>query len=120
MTSCPSEQDIAGLLADALGASARDAAAQHIQRCATCQAKLAQLTEADGAVWRRAQHHSQASDGEEKIIQRLKGKPHWSPSSFGFDPLETPRAESLGKLAARAGIDAPPDVPGYEILGLLG
>jgi serine/threonine protein kinase len=74
----------------------------------------------DGAVW-RAQHHAPTSDGEEEIIRRLKGKARGSASSFGFDPLETPRADlTPGKRAARAGTDSPPDVPGYEILGLLG
>ena len=57
MTLCPSDEKLAGLLADALSTAERDALAQHVEGCASCQEKLARLTEtSDAETWQRAEH----------------------------------------------------------------
>ena len=57
MTPCPSDEKLAHLLADALSTTERDALAQHVEACASCQGKLARLTEiSDAEMWQRAEH----------------------------------------------------------------
>ena len=55
MTFCPSDERLLDLLADALSASERDSLAGHVERCASCQEKLAGLagTPETGA-WRHS------------------------------------------------------------------
>lgn len=121
MMLCPSDETLARLLADALSATEQDALAQHVEACAACQAKLAQLTEIPGAqLWQRAEHLSPLS-GEEEIVRRLKlARP--SVVRFSPDPVEVPTLDSvLGKPAAAANIDFEiPFVPGFEIIEVLG
>jgi serine/threonine protein kinase len=122
MTFCPSDEKLAGLLADALGPAERDALAGHVEGCASCQARLARMTGArDRETWRRAEHPPRDSRAEEEMVRRLKRMPSWlAPTG----PM--PAARSAGP-SPDTGIRRPaavgcewPVVPGYEILGELG
>ena len=64
---CPSEQQLAGLLADALSTADRDSIAQHTDGCASCQERLASLTENHDAhsQWPSGGHRSRGSEAEE-------------------------------------------------------
>jgi serine/threonine protein kinase len=105
MTLCPSDQEFAGLLEEALGTADRDALAQHVEECISCQKRLARLTGAtDAEMWRRTDHPPRGSTAEAAMMQRLKRRPPWLTRS---DPLQAVDHER-------------PSVPGYEILGELG
>ena len=102
MTSCPSNEKLSELLADASGTVERDALVRHVEGCASCQEQLARLTETlDTEMWRRAEQPRQGLGAEEEMMRRLKRMPSWS-------------VPALPPQAAR------PAVPGYEILGELG
>jgi serine/threonine protein kinase len=111
MLSCPADDILTGLLADALTTAERDTLARHVEECAPCQKRLARLTGSpDTELWRRAEHPTQGSEDEDGMVRRLK---RLSPSS-------TVRAQRPGP-PTRAGTEAePPAVPGYEVLGELG
>ena len=54
MISCPSDEELTGLLADTLGTAERDALARHVEGCTSCQAQLGRLTATlDLEAWRR-------------------------------------------------------------------
>ena len=56
MTFCPSDEQLAGLLADTLSTVERDALVRHVEECTPCQEKLPRLTGAlKTAPWQRAQ-----------------------------------------------------------------
>src|SRR5262245_5639150 len=102
MTSCPSDEKLTVLLADALSAAERDALARHVEGCVSCQERLTRLTGApDTERWRRAERSPRGPGDEEGMIRRLKRMP----SSL---------APAVQMQASR------PAVPGYEILGELG
>jgi serine/threonine protein kinase len=109
-------------LADALTTAERDSLVRHLERCATCQEKLAQLTESpDTAMWQRVGHPPQGCEVEARVLRRLK---RMTPSAAAH------RLEQVGKEAGDSPPAAdptpaplasePPAVPGYEILGELG
>jgi len=76
MPSCPSDETLTGLLADALPAAERDRLARHVERCALCQENLARLTGTpETEMWRRAGHPAQGSETEEGVVRRLKRVP---------------------------------------------
>jgi serine/threonine protein kinase len=119
---CPSDESLAGLLADALSATARDALAHHVQACASCQQRLARLTEiSDTEQWRRTEQSLPRDAGEEAVLRRLKKKQR-SPEPSLPDPADTPPdASTQPKTTASATMDAAiPSVPGYEVVGVLG
>ena len=73
MTPCPSDENLARLLADALSATERDAIAMHVERCKSCQEKLTVLSEVPGAeLWRRGGQDPPLSESERQIVDRLK------------------------------------------------
>ena len=122
MTLCPSDEKLVQLLDDTLSKADREPLEQHVERCTTCQGKLAQWTEiSDSATWQRVEQLQPSNEAEEKAVQRLK---FWRRSTPEFlsDTAETPSANlTPSKLAAPAEIDLDlPIVPGYEILGILG
>ena len=71
MNFCPSDQQLEGLLADKLTTADRDAHARHVEKCATCQERLARLTTADTENWQHEQPR-QGSRAEERAMQSLK------------------------------------------------
>src|SRR5437764_11046874 len=78
MASCPSDEKLTGLLADALSTAERDALARHVEGCAACQEQLARLTgTSDTEMWLRAEHSPRGSSNEEKLMWRLKRMPSW-------------------------------------------
>jgi serine/threonine protein kinase len=120
MTLCPWDEKLAGLLAGALSTTDRDALAQHVEACASCQGKLAHLTEiSDAEMWQRAEHLPPRSGAEEEIVRRLKlARRSSAPSSP--DPADA-TILTRRELAAPAVIDSQwPTVPGYEVIGVLG
>jgi serine/threonine protein kinase len=114
MTLCPSDEQFAGLLADALSTAERHTVARHVEGCPRCQEKLARLTGTpDTEAWRRAEHPARGSEVEEGMLRRLKGKP---PTSA---PTRLDRAERSRNTSLPTDCDQLA-VPGYEILGVLG
>jgi eukaryotic-like serine/threonine-protein kinase len=97
MPSCPSDETLAGLLADALTAGERDRLARHAEGCVPCQERLARLTATPiTEMWRRAEHPPQGSEAEEGLVRRLK------------------------RLPRSSVVSEPPAVPGFAIVGELG
>src|SRR5262249_31787070 len=117
MPSCPSDETLTGLLADALTTAERDSLARHVDGCAPCQERLGRCTRTSYTeTWRRAGHPPEGSEAEEGVVRRLKRVP---PSSQARRPgradgpaSDTPRAADPTLVAADSG---PPAVPGYEI-----
>src|SRR6476659_4990696 len=73
MSSCPSDETLASLLADALSTAERDALAGHIEECAACLERLVRLSEiADADALRPAAQTPPCSETEEEIVRRLK------------------------------------------------
>jgi serine/threonine protein kinase len=112
--SCPSDETLTGLLADALTVAERDGLGRHVEGCAPCQEKLARLTGGPEAErWRRAGQPPQGPEAEEGVVRRLKRVP----------PPTAPHRP--GQAGGPAGEPPPaagptPAVPGFEILGELG
>jgi eukaryotic-like serine/threonine-protein kinase len=119
MPSCPSDETLAGLLADALTPAEWDSLARHVEGCAGCQDRLARLTATPDTVnWRGAGQPPRGSEVEEALVRRLKRVP---------PPSAADRMGRADKLAVDSSdaVDTPvateaPVVPGYEILGELG
>src|SRR5438132_931098 len=73
MKSCPSNEQLADLVADALSPEDRDAHARHVEECGACQEKLAHLARSeDPENWRRAEQSPRRTRAEERLIRRLK------------------------------------------------
>src|SRR5215208_4440537 len=78
MALCPSDEELMGLLADALSTAERDALARHVEGCDSCQEQLARLTGTpDAETWRPAGHPPRGSGAEEGMMRRLKRRPSW-------------------------------------------
>ena len=122
MSPCPSDDDLTGLLADALSTDDRDVIARHVEGCASCQEQLARLTATpDTETWRRANRPPSGSKAEEGVMWRLKRMPPWLVPA---DPTRVARSaghshDAAIQRPAAAGCEKPA-VPGYEILGELG
>src|SRR5262245_42955962 len=121
MSFCPSDERLLDLLADAVSASERDSLAGHVERCASCQEKLARLARtSETRAWRRAGQPARGTEAEEGMVRRLK---RVRPSSAAHCPRP---ADGTAGDSARAdstrgtGDFELPAVPGFEILGELG
>src|SRR6185436_13792134 len=122
MTLCPSDEQLAGLLDDALSTPEKDALAEHVEQCDSCRQKLARMTEiSETGTWQRVTHQPPCSEAEGDVVQRLK-LARRSLASFPVDPAVTPTIASVhGRPSNAATIDFEiPAVPGYEIIGILG
>jgi eukaryotic-like serine/threonine-protein kinase len=121
MSSCPSRERLAGLLADELGTADRDAVARHVEGCLLCQDALARLTGIPEAeIWLRAEHPPRGPADEEETVGRLK---RLVPSAgVRSDQAETRVGLPSGAPGqVSAAVDAAwPDVAGYEIVRQLG
>src|SRR5262245_5488944 len=104
MTFCPSDEELTGLLADALSPPDRDALALHVEGCASCQGRLARLTApCDAQTSRPDVTPPQGDTGEEGVLRRLKRMPARSDG------------DTLGPLIRRPAAGGEwPTVPGYE------
>lgn len=121
MPSCPPDEKLTALLADAMSSSERDAVASHVEECATCQERLARLTDNSNAdAWGRAERAAQGSEAEEGMVRHLKAKLPWTAPTIHL-PSVSQGSHSSTELSTppTSVVDAPP-VPGYEILGELG
>jgi serine/threonine protein kinase len=122
MPSCPSDETLAGLLADVLTPAERGRLVRHVEGCASCQEKLARLTATpDTEMWRRAGHAPQSSEVEEGVVRRLKrvAPPRVDHRPGQADGPAGDWPQATGPTPA-AGDSEPPAVPGFEILGELG
>ncbi len=122
MTSCPSDEQLDQLLADALNVAERDALAEHVEGCATCQQALARISRTfDAETWRRVKQLHPSSETEDAIVQRLKLARRAS-APHPFDPDETPKEDTAWRQRAASVITEAdiPSIPGYEIIGILG
>lgn len=121
MIFCPSDEQLSGLLDDALSPAERDALARHVESCASCQEQLACLTAApETEPWRHAEQSLQGTEGEEVLIRRLKQIPPWLATAVHEQGTSSGQlTDDGGPLHGVAGSE-PPAVPGYEILGELG
>jgi serine/threonine protein kinase len=122
MSPCPSEDDLTGLLADALSTDDRDATARHVEGCASCREQLARLTATpDTEAWRRASRPPSGSQDEEGVVWRLKRMPAWlAPAEVLLVAGPADRSHhGATRRPAGAGCEKPA-VPGYEIVGELG
>jgi eukaryotic-like serine/threonine-protein kinase len=121
MMYCPSEEEFARLLADALPVPERGAVAQHVEACAVCQQKLARLTDVSDAENWRTRNPPSRNEAEENAVRRLK-RVRRSPVPIQTNSTEAPTRDfTHGKLTPAATIDFEiPSVPGYEITEILG
>src|SRR5205823_8406590 len=122
MNSCPPDEQLTGLLTEALSTAERDAVARHVEGCAACQEALAQLTAIPtAAMGQRPEPAPHGSQAEEDAVRRLKEMtPPLAP--FKLEEAATAGGDSPpagDPLPATAGSD-PPTVPGYETVGALG
>jgi serine/threonine protein kinase len=122
MTTCPSDEELTALLADALGAAERDALARHVEGCPTCQQRLDRWTGTpDTEMWRRAEQPPRGSGDEETVMRRLKRLPSGLAAT---DLTRAGRTDGPPPHAVTRGPEAVesewPAVPGYEIVGELG
>ncbi len=120
MTPCPSDDNLALLLADSLGDTEREDLARHVEDCAACQAKLARLSEASEANdFPRPDQPAARDDTENAIIGRLKtARP--TPDSIGNGPANPTLRLDKRQAAPTSREIEWPAIPGYEILGVLG
>ncbi len=115
MKHCPPPEQLEGLLEEQLDDANSQAVAAHVDSCPHCQATLERLTEedaADGTHSSLMQLHDVALDqaaeaASAPFLAQLKQAP---PTTSG-----TPAG-----TAATASTNGLPEVPGYEILGVLG
>src|SRR5260221_256481 len=106
MTFCPSDEKLAGLLADALSTAEQEALAQHVEACASCKGKLARLTEISHAEMRqRAVRLPPSSEAEQEIVRRLK-LVRRAPAPFPPDPAEMRESLTQRELVAPVTIDS--------------
>jgi serine/threonine protein kinase len=122
MRFCPSDETLAGLLADALPPADRDSLARHVEGCAPCQESLARLTGTpDTEWWRRAERPPQGSAAEEGMVRRLKQTPP-PPAARRPGQADGPAGDSTGAADPTPGAtdSEPPAVPGFEVLWELG
>jgi serine/threonine protein kinase len=122
MPSCPCDETLTGLLADALTTAQRDNLVRHLEGCAPCQEKLAQLTGApDAERWQRIEHPPQGSEAEEEMVRRLKRASPFS-AAHRLEQADRPPGSSLRPAGPTpSAVDSElPVVPGFEILGELG
>src|SRR5262245_43610444 len=120
MTLCPSDEQLAGLLADALTTAERDAVVGHVEGCASCAERLARLTgtlETETSL--RAEHPLQGSEAEDEMMRRLKQKPQWLVPTLQLHGSRPAGDLPYARTPTVVGSE-PPTVPGYEILGEVG
>ena len=120
MTLCPSDEKLNALLADALISIERDSLALHVETCASCQEKLAHLSEKQPAeMWQRAGKDSSCGEVEDKILLRLKLVQR-SSASLSAGPTDITMF-AHHDLAVPTEIESQwPAVSGYEVIGVLG
>src|SRR5262245_19300513 len=122
MPSCPSDETLTGLLADALTLAERDSLARHVEGCAPCQERLDRLTGTpDAERWRRAGHPPQGCEAEEGMVRRLKRVPP-SSAAHRLGQADRPAGDSPRAADPTPAVadSEPPAVPGFEIRGELG
>jgi WD40 repeat protein len=108
MSHCPTPAELDQFLEEQLDDERQETLSLHVASCPTCQAALERLTERSCVL----------PDGS--LAVRLTPRP--APSAAFLDQLkQTPPDVPLSRpFSSRSAGSAPPQVPGYEILGELG
>jgi tetratricopeptide (TPR) repeat protein len=121
MNACPSAEQLRRLLAEQLGEAERDGVEAHVEGCAACQGTLEELTAAlvgEGRPGGAAEGWSR-HEPDSGFLRRLGRRPPNVPAARGGkgteDMVPSPGPEATPPAAAGW-----PQVPGYEILGVLG
>jgi eukaryotic-like serine/threonine-protein kinase len=120
MTNCPSDEILSRLLVDALDASEQDHLAHHIEGCTSCQGRLAHLTDLLDETWQSTERLPQSNEIEEEIVRRLKLARPGLVQRGQSDLSDTKTIAMEGSAAGATWDSSWPDVPGYQILGILG
>src|SRR5262245_25582815 len=105
---CPSVETLRKLLDERLEDAQRDAIEKHAERCAVCQQRLAELSEASIVLPGRRKLEYEP---DEAFLSRLKQET--SGSSLRLGTRSTPSTGSVARTV-------PPSIVGYEILHELG
>jgi serine/threonine protein kinase len=118
MTTCPTDENLARLLADDLNGAERDALARHVEECGACQEKLARLVENSAAdKWRRTEQAPARGAAEDEVVRRLK-RSRRGPALLSSTMIGDSTQSGSPNLAD---VDSAwPNVPGYEFIGVLG
>src|SRR5262245_33693050 len=108
MTRCPSDEQLARLLAEQLSPQERDGVARPVEACASCQEEWAGRTSrADTATWPRRGRALSDLPTEDDVIRRLK-------QALPATARTVPEGPPPGVAPER------PTVAGYEVLDTLG
>ncbi|MCI0456952.1 MAG: bifunctional serine/threonine-protein kinase/formylglycine-generating enzyme family protein, partial [Gemmataceae bacterium] len=114
MAVCPPREQLERLLAEALGDGERALLEAHVEACSSCEEQLAQLAAAQSPPLATAssvsgvaqEGESQLAGHEEAFLEQMKKTP--------------PRAARPRRADYSPDEPRPPEVPGYEILEVLG
>jgi tetratricopeptide (TPR) repeat protein len=122
MNRCPSTEQLWQLLAEQLPEAERDRIVSHVEDCAVCQKTLVVLSIPptvevrwiEGEVCRRSQHVPRSA-----FLRRLKQASPETPAGRGAEN-EDDRTLLLAEVAPLALPENWPQVPGYQVWGVLG
>jgi eukaryotic-like serine/threonine-protein kinase len=121
MSTCPSHDKLRDLLADGLTATESDSIATHVERCSSCQERLAGLAGSpDTDQWRLATHPAHGSKAVARMLKSLKQMPALLAHTIPAGVMSSPDHQTNVAPQPRIGGGEWPVVPGYEILGELG
>jgi tetratricopeptide (TPR) repeat protein len=122
MSPCPSPEQLQRLLAEELDDTERDPLECHIEGCAACQGALEELSRALVHEGERTQGGDRSRSRHEPgsaFLRWLKREvPDTAAGGEGQDSKDT--ASSLPESTAAESARSWPQLPGYEILGVLG
>ena len=121
MSLCPTDDELARLLADALSTDVHNALVQHVETCAACQASLARLTEIfNQDSWQPRKNRASTQRSRRSHVPTVEALRASSSEPSGHAASQTV-ALPRGNRSTPRGDDAQwPSVPGFEILGVLG
>jgi WD40 repeat protein/tRNA A-37 threonylcarbamoyl transferase component Bud32 len=122
MNPCPSTEQLRQLLAEQLNDADRDGVETHVEGCAACQSTLEELTGALVPAGERREGQAEGWSRHEPdsgFLRRLVPRSPKAPAAQGGMGGED-TALSPGPAATRTDAESWPQVPGYEILGVLG
>jgi serine/threonine protein kinase len=122
MNACPSSEQLRQLLAEQLSDADRDGVEAHVEGCPACQATLEELTGALTPGGRRPEGEAEGCSRPEPdsgFLRRLGRRSPKAPAAHGRKGGED-TAPSPGPAATLTAAECWPEVPGYEILGVLG
>jgi hypothetical protein len=122
---CPSQEQLAQLLEESLESAERAPLEEHVEQCSPCQAALEQLTASDSPTAVPGADERPADAEASTFLARLQGQrePAVALRRRAGDASDTTQRPGPGRDAnpqRPARLHRLPQVPGYEVLGLLG